>query len=136
MTTNYQLGLLHLVHLLISADGVVDENEKIALQKIRERENIDNVIFEKFELDISTKKERDIYKEGIDSLNACTDEEKLKALALLYKMSEVDGRVHAKEVRLLLYSIKLTGIEFEDVVAKASALPSILLLLTCFAMFL
>ncbi|HRJ30802.1 MAG TPA: TerB family tellurite resistance protein [Cyclobacteriaceae bacterium] len=136
MTTNYQLGLLHLVHLLISADGVVDENERTALKKIRERENIDNAIFEKFEHDITTKKERDIYKEGIDSLNACTDEEKLKALALLYKMSEVDGRVHAKEVRLLLYSIKLTGIEFEHVIAKASTLPSILLLLTCCAMFL
>jgi len=136
MTTNYQLGLLHLAHLLISADGVVDEKEKIALEKIRDKENIDNAIFEKFEHDLSTKRERDIYKEGIDSLNACTDEEKLKALALLYKMSEVDGRVHAKEVRLLLYSIKLTGIEFEDVVAKAATLPSILLLVACFAMVL
>lgn len=135
MTTNYQLGLLHLAHLLISADGVVDENEKIALAKIKERENIDQAIFKKFEHDIATKKEREIYKEGIDSLNACTDEEKLKALALLYKMSEVDGRVHAKEVRLLLYSIRLTGIEFEDVVAKASTLPSVLLLITCCAMF-
>jgi len=136
MTTNYQLGLLHLAHLLISADGVVDEKEKIALEKIRDKENIDNAIFEKFEHDLSTKRERDIYKEGIDSLNACTDEEKLKALALLYKMSEVDGRVHAKEVRLLLYSIKLTGIEFEDVVVKAATLPSILLLVACFAMVL
>ena len=31
-------------------------------------------------------------------------------------MSEVDGRVHVKEVRLLLYSIKMAGIEFNDVV--------------------
>jgi hypothetical protein len=34
-------------------------------------------------------------------------------------MSEADGTVHVKEVRLLLYSIKMTGIEFNDVVARA-----------------
>ena len=27
---NYQLGLLYLVHLLINADGVIDEKERIA----------------------------------------------------------------------------------------------------------
>jgi len=40
----------------------------------------------------------------------------LKAFVTLYKISEIDGRVHVKEVRLLLYSIKMTGIEFDDVV--------------------
>jgi len=35
-------------------------------------------------------------------------------------MSEVDGSVHVKEVRLLLYSIKSAGIEFDDVVREAS----------------
>lgn len=125
MTSNYQLGLLHLTHLLVSADGVIDEQEKKALSRIRTLEKIEDHVFEAFAKEVSDKKERDIYKTGIDSINACTDEEKLKALALLYKMSEVDGRVHAKEVRLLLYSIKLTGVEFDDVVQKASAIESL-----------
>jgi hypothetical protein len=34
-------------------------------------------------------------------------------------MSEADGRVHVKEVRLMLYSIKMVGIEFDDVVKAA-----------------
>jgi hypothetical protein len=49
----------------------------------------------------------------------CTDEEKLDAFAHLYNMSEVDGSVHVREVRLLLYSIKAAGIEFNDVVNHA-----------------
>lgn len=125
MTSNYQLGILNLTHLLVSADGVVDEQEKQALARLRKLEQIDDEVFEAFSQTIGSKKERDIYKEGIDSINACTDEEKLRALALLYKISEVDGRVHAKEVRLLLYSIRLTGIEFDDVVKKASTLQSL-----------
>ena len=68
------------------------------------------------------KKERDIYTEGVNLLNECTDEEKLNAFVHLYKMSEVDGRVHVKEVRLLLYTIKNSGIEFNDVVARANSL--------------
>ncbi|MBX2965015.1 MAG: TerB family tellurite resistance protein [Cyclobacteriaceae bacterium] len=125
MTVNYQLGLLHLVHLLISADGVIDDREREALNRICKAEGVDEALFNQFTKDLDIKKERDIYKEGIDSINACTDEEKLRALAILYKMSEVDGRVHAKEVRLLLYSIRLVGIEFDDVVKKAGTISSI-----------
>lgn len=122
MTTNqnYQTGLLYLVHLLICADGVVDENEKKALNKVKEKENIPDALFAEFENQVATKKERDIYQEGIEMINRCTDEEKLNAFVHLYKMSEVDGRVHVKEVRLLLYSIKMAGIEFNDVVARAA----------------
>ena len=124
MTSSYQLGILNLTHLLVSADGIVDDQEKEALARLRKLEHIDDEIFKAFSEEIRLKKERDIYKEGIDSINSCTDEEKLRALALLYKLSEVDGRVHAKEVRLLLYSIKLAGIEFDDVVKKANTFQS------------
>lgn len=126
MTPNltYQTGLLYLVHLLISADGVIDENEKKALKKVREKENIPDSLFAEFENKVAGKKERDIYQEGIELINRCSDEEKLKAFVHLYKMSEVDGRVHVKEVRLLLYSIKMAGVEFNDVVSQAANVKS------------
>lgn len=120
MSNDYQFGLLYLVHLLMSADGVIDVNERTALQRIKKIEGISDEIFSKFEHDIKTRKERDIYQTGIERLNNCSDEEKLKAFVILYKMSEVDGRVHVKEVRLLLYSIKMAGIEFDDVVSAAA----------------
>ena len=124
MNSHYHNGLLYLVHLLVSADGVIDEKESAALQRIKERENIPDNTFHEFQQTIASKKERDIYQMGIDYINQCSDEEKLKAFVILYKMSEVDGRVHVKEVRLLLYSVKQAGIEFDDVVNEAAKIPS------------
>lgn len=125
MNRNYQFGLLYLVHLLVSADGIVDDKELKALENIRQREKIDDEVFREFQLDVQQKREKDIYQQGIEFLNRCNDAEKLNAFVILYKISEVDGRVHVKEVRLLLYSIKMTGIEFDDVVNKAKDTPSL-----------
>jgi uncharacterized tellurite resistance protein B-like protein len=122
ISPNTQLGLLYLAHLLISVDGTIDEKEFQALSKIKSKESISDEIFKKFEATIQIKKEKDIYRDGIDLMNSGTEEEKLQAFVHLYKTSEVDGRVHIKEVRLLLYSIKNAGIEFNDVVARAKAI--------------
>lgn len=122
--SKYQLGLLYLVRLLISADGVIDEKESTALVKIKEKEQIPDSLFQEFEVSLKEKKEREIYEQGINLMNSCSDEEKLKAFVHLYKMSEADGTVHVKEVRLLLYSIKMVGIEFNDVIALAAKTPN------------
>jgi uncharacterized tellurite resistance protein B-like protein len=116
---NYQLGLLYLTHLLISADGIIDEKEFASLIRIKNKEQIADPIFKEFEEGVRDKKEKDIYKYGIDLIGECSDEEKLNAFTHLYNMSEVDGSVHVREVRLLLYSIKAARIEFNDVVAHA-----------------
>lgn len=113
------MGLLYLTHLLISADGIIDEKEFTSLIRIKSKENIPDAVFKEFEEGIRSKNEKDIYKTGIDLISDCTDKEKLEAFAHLYNMSEVDGAVHVREVRLLLYSIKAAGIEFNDVVSHA-----------------
>jgi uncharacterized tellurite resistance protein B-like protein len=120
---HYHLGLLYMVHLLIGSDGKVSKDEQDALLRIKGNEKIPEEIFQLFTDAVSTKSEREIYQEGIELLNKCTDKQKLQAFVHLYRLSEADGNVHVKEVRLLLYSIKLTGIEFNDVVemAKKSA---------------
>jgi len=120
---NYQLGLLYLTHLLISADGVIDEKEFVSLLRIKNKENIPDPTFKEFEDSVRNKTEKEIYKTGIDIISACSDEEKLEAFAHLYNMSEVDGSIHVREVRLLLYSIKAAGIEFNDVVEHAKKQP-------------
>jgi uncharacterized tellurite resistance protein B-like protein len=116
---NYQLGLLYLAHLLINADGIVNETEKQALLKIKTKEEIPNPVFDEFLREVIRLKPKEIYQKGIELINECEDEKKLKAFAHLYKISEVDGSVHVKEVRLLLYSVKMADIEFDDVVALA-----------------
>ena len=39
-TLNYQLGLLHFVHLLVMVDGVIDERERKAVQAILSEEQV------------------------------------------------------------------------------------------------
>ena len=115
----YHLGLLYMVHLLMGSDGKVSSDEKTSLTMIQSLEKIPDKVIHRFNKAVESKSEREIYQEGIDLLNKCTDDQKLKAFVHLYKLSEADGNVHVKEVRLLLYSIKMTGIEFNDVVEMA-----------------
>ena len=122
MNKDYQLGLLNLAHLLMSADGIIDEKEEAALMRIKSKEAISDGVFREFSNNVKTLKEKEIYQQGIELLNRCSDAEKLNAFAHLYRMSEVDGTVHVKEVRLLLYSVKMASIEFNDVVEKAKTL--------------
>lgn len=116
---NYHLGVLYLMRLLINADGVVETSENDTLNKVKKHENIPQETLIEFEKGVLTKKEKQVYQTGIDYLNQCTDEEKLNAFVHLYKMSEADGSVHVKEVRLLLYSIRMAKVEFNDVVERA-----------------
>jgi uncharacterized tellurite resistance protein B-like protein len=116
---DYHLGLLYIIHLLIGIDGVVDEHEQKQLLKIRDAEGIAEDVFEEFSEQVRQKKNREVYQLGIEYINKCADEKKLDAFVHLYKMSEADGTFHVKEVRLLLYSIKMASIEFSDVVARA-----------------
>lgn len=126
MTANYHLGLLYLVRLLIDADGITDAKELAALQTIKDRENIPEEIFEQFEEEARGLSYQELYAAGIDLINACSYEEKLRTFGVLYRLSEVDGRVHLKEIRLLLNSIKTAGLEFDAVVNVAKAMPVIL----------
>lgn len=125
MDRHYQLSLLCLTHLLVCADGVVDENEHDAIRLIRQKENISLDIFEEFEALITKYKERELFELGIELVNRCTRDEKMNIFVLLYKLSEVDGRVHPGEVRLLLYSIKYADINFDEVVNAARATPAL-----------
>jgi uncharacterized tellurite resistance protein B-like protein len=122
MTEHYHLGLLYLLHSLVSSDGIIDASEQKALQNIQVRDQIPAALFSTFEKEIKRKELREIYEQGIRFIKLCSEEEKLHAFSTLYKMSEVDGIVHIKEVRLLLYSIKAAGIEFDDVVKQADNL--------------
>lgn len=123
---NYHNGLLYLAHLIINADGVIDENELMAMQVIKEREGISDEVFATYKQEVQTMKEREVYQKAIDLISTCDDNERLRAFSWLYKISEVDGSVHVKEVRFLLYSVKRADVEFDDVVAAAKEFPAIM----------
>jgi uncharacterized tellurite resistance protein B-like protein len=117
--TNFQLGLLYFAHLLVMTDGEVDHREKEAIRKIKLQENIPDWIFDDFQENVVSQTEQQIFKRGVDLLNRCSEEEKLKAFVHLYRLTEADDSVHRKEVRFLLYSLKATHVAFEDVELSA-----------------
>jgi len=121
---NYQLGLLHFAHLLVTVDGFIDEREKNAINSLLKEEQIPEEVYSDFQKLVKSKSEREIYDRGVKFLSQCSEEEKLSALVHLYRLSEIDNNVHVKEVRLLLYSLKATNVEFEDVVLSAKMLKA------------
>ena len=122
MKTNkdFQLGLLHFVHLLVNVDGRIDERERAAILAIREEESIPESVFLDFEKYVLSSSEHDIYRRGAELLNACTEEEKISAFVHLHGLAEVDSSISSKEARFLIYSLKLTRIDFEAVILKAT----------------
>lgn len=116
---SYHLGLLHFVHLLVTVDGHIDDRERVAILAIKKEENISDKVFHEFEKKAETTNEPEVYRDGINYLSACTDEEKLAAFVHLYKLAEADSSISNKEVRFLLYGLKATKISFEDVVMTA-----------------
>jgi len=115
MNRNYQLGLLHFVYVLINSDEAIDDREMETIRTIQREEEISDSIFHEFSRSIATLKRRDIYDRGIELLNTCNEEEKLTAFVHLFRLAESDASICLNEVKHLLYAIKATKIEFEDV---------------------
>jgi len=121
---NYQLGLLYLSHILISADGIIHEAEQKALLQFRDDEQIPPAVFDEFQKDVQSKKLSAIYQKGIELMNKCSMAEKKKAFVQLFKLCAVDGSIHVKEVKLLLYSSKMTDADLNEIMVEAAiALP-------------
>lgn len=117
---NFHLGLLHFVHLLVTVDGHIDDRERAAIAQIKKEEGIPDDVYLDFEKNVAMCTEQEIYSRGVDFLNACTEEERLTAFVHLYRLAEADTSITNKEVRFLLYGLKVTNISFEDVVLSAS----------------
>lgn len=116
---DFQLGLLHFVHLLVTVDGHIDEREKETIYSIKKEEAISGKLFQFFMDSITTKTEREVFAEGLDRLNRCDEEERLCAFVHLYQLAQADEHLDVKEIKLLLYSLDQTKIEFDDVVLAA-----------------
>jgi len=116
---DFQLGLLHFVHLLVTVDGHIDEREKETIYSIKKEESISGKLFQFFMDSITTKTEREVFAEGLDRLNRCNEDERLCAFVHLYQLAQADEHLDVKEIKLLLYSLDQTKIEFDDVVLAA-----------------
>ncbi len=115
MKKNYQLGLLHFVHMLINTDDLIDDREMEIILKIKKEEGIEDAIFLEFSRSIALIKGQEIFTRGLDLLSSCTEEEKICAFVYLFQLAEADASISMKEVRLLMYALKVTNVDFNDV---------------------
>jgi len=123
---NYrQQSILYLAYLLVYSDGEYDDSEKLAIDYIRLKEGISDNDYQAFLIKASNLSERVLYDSGVAFIEECSPSDKLDVFSWLYKLSEADGTVHAKEVRFLLYSLRKAGIDFEDVKAASALLEGI-----------
>ncbi len=122
---NFHLSLLYFAHLLVNADEVVDPIELKSIKEISKHENVNENTFKEFTEAVSYLPENLIYEKAVDAIQVCSHSQKLKTFAWLYKLSEVDGNIHEKEVKFLLYSVKYAGLELEDTIEASKQLPAI-----------
>lgn len=120
-----QLALLYLTHLLVYSDGEYDESEKDAILKICETEGISHDDYQQFHLTTLDLSERKIFESGVDHIEACSPDDQIAVFVWLYKLSEADGTVHAKEVRFLLYSLRRTNLDLDDIIAASDKVPAV-----------
>ena len=122
---NHQQSLLYLTYLLVYSDGEFDAKERRAIKYICEEEGISDDDYQGFLIDCEDYTEREIFEKGLTLVEQCSEDEKTSVFVWLYKLSESDGKVHAKEVRFLLYSLRRASINFDIVKEAASKLPNI-----------
>jgi hypothetical protein len=116
---NYHKGLLFVTYLLINSDKEISDNELYYLHKMRVEEGITDDVFTEHFKSLLGKDEREIYQIGIDAINLCSDDQKLKAFTRLYQMALSDKVLRVKEVRFILYAIKLAHVDIITIVERA-----------------
>lgn len=122
---HFNNGLLFLSYLIMVADGILDEVELDALKKICRHEGISLDYLDNFIRYTKVLPEKEVYNKGLEEIAMCNDEEKLRVFGWLYRISEVDGTVHVKEIRFLIYSLKEAGIDFENIISAKDKLPTL-----------
>ncbi len=116
---NYHKGLLFITYLLINSDNEISDNELYYLHKMRVEEGVTDDTFAHHFKSLLGKNEKEIYQIGIDAINLCTDEQKLKTFVRLYQLALIDKVLRVKEVRFILYAIKLANVDINAVVHMA-----------------
>lgn len=100
----YRKGLLFVTYLLINAEQEISDHEMYYLHKMRVKAGMTDDAFAEYFKSLLGKSEREIYQIGIESLNRCPQEFKMKAFSILNNMAMVDKVLNQKEVRFIQYA--------------------------------
>ena len=122
--TYYYAGLVSLYHLLINADGHVDEKELKMGQLMKKHENMDDWEFNYHLRKIASKEKKEIIEDCIQSLKKCEYELKIKCIAWMSLIANSDGFMAPEEWKLIyrIYNTEL-NLNLADILAMQKKLP-------------
>lgn len=122
--THYYAGLASLYHLLIIADGQIDEKEVKMGEVMRNHEKIDDCEFNDYLSKIREKDKEQIINECIISLNKCDYDWKIRCIAWMSLIANSDGFMAAEEWKLI-YHIYYTQLKLDlsDILEIQRQLP-------------
>lgn len=122
--TNYFSGLVTLYHLLINADGVIDDKELEMGELMKKHESIDDWEFNYYLNKISDKNDEEIIQQCVESLNKCDYDWKVKCIAWMSLIANSDGFMAPEEWKLI-YHIYNTALHLNlsDILNVQKQLP-------------
>ena len=122
--TNYLSGLVTLYHLLINADGHIDNKEIVMGELMKKHENIDDWEFDNHLNLISDLDQKQNTKNCISALHKCDYDSKVKCVAWMSLIANSDGFMAPEEWKLiyLIYNTELK-LNLKDILEVQKQLP-------------
>jgi uncharacterized tellurite resistance protein B-like protein len=122
--TNYFGGLVMLYHLLINADGHVDEKELLMGRLMKTHEKIDDWEFDYYLKSVSDRDKQQIITDCVSSLKKCDYQLKVKCIAWMSLIANSDGFMAPEEWKLIyyLYNTELK-LNLKDILEMQKQLP-------------
>jgi len=122
--THYYAGLVSLYHLLINADGHVDDKELKMGQLMKKHENMDDWEFNYHLRKVAEKKKEELISECVLSLKKCDYELKIRCIAWMSLIANSDGFMAPEEWKLIykIYNTEL-NLNLADILAMQKKLP-------------
>ncbi len=103
----------------MDSDQEISENELNFLDSVRQEAGVNDEAFRLFYNSVIGKTEREIYQIGMNAINQCSEEDKIKIFVKLYQMAMADQVLKPKEVRLILYATRMAEVDMNRVVESA-----------------
>jgi len=122
--THYFGGLVSLYHLLINADGHIDDKELIMGELMKKHENIDDWEFNYHLNRISDQDKDIIISDCVCALKKCDYEWKIKCIAWMSLIANSDGFMAPEEWKLIyhIYNTELK-LNLSDILEMQKQLP-------------
>jgi uncharacterized tellurite resistance protein B-like protein len=116
---NHKPTLIKLYHLLVCADGNVNEKELIAGKQMIKAEGINEFEFDRIIDNLKKRNASVVYSECIEELKRFDHEKQVRCIAWLSVIANADGFMDKSEWHFIykLYHVEL-GLQLDDVMKK------------------